>query len=103
MLCVELIYHLTLKFPRDEKFGLVSQIRRASISIPSNIAEGSMRGSRGDYRRFQQISRGSVGEVRTQLELALNLKFIDDQDFKKIDQLLEEILKILNTFISKLR
>ncbi|MCA9387061.1 four helix bundle protein [Candidatus Dojkabacteria bacterium] len=100
---VSLTYDITSRFPKDEKFGLTSQIRRAVISIPSNIAEGSMRGSRGDYRRFLQISRGSVGEVRTQLELALNLKFIDSTNFHKLDQLLEEVLKILNTLISKLR
>lgn len=72
------IYRITDSFPGSEKFGLVSQIRRASISIPSNIAEGAARKSKKEFIRFLYISLGSASELETQLEIANRLEFITD-------------------------
>lgn len=75
----EAIYQTTSSFPDDERFGLVSQLRRAAVSIPSNIAEGWGRGSRADYRRFVLHARGSLYEVETQLLLAHRFGFLGDE------------------------
>lgn len=73
------IYEVTNDFSKDEMYGLTSQIRRASISIPSNIAEGNSRRSIADYLQFLKIARGSCAEVETQLIIAKNLKFINEE------------------------
>ncbi len=99
---VTLIYKQTNKFPDDEKFGLTSQIKRSSVSIPSNIAEGYGRNYRKDYSRFLQISRGSLYECQTQLEIAVNLKFITIDDIKEINELSLEVEKMLNSLIKKI-
>lgn len=96
------IYKLTHKFPDDEKFGLSSQIKRSAISIPSNIAEGYGRNYRKDYIRFLQISRGSLFECQTQLEIAINLNFINIENVKEVNDLTFEIEKMLNSLINKL-
>ena len=70
------VYKTTARLPRDERFGLVSQMRRAAVSVPSNIAEGFTRDSLDDYRRFLAMSRGSVAELDTQLELCERLEFL---------------------------
>jgi four helix bundle protein len=83
------VYKLTKEFPSDEKFSLVSQLRRASVSIPSNIAEGFNRYSRKEFKRFLSISLGSCAEVQTQIEICLELGFISE-DSRKI--LIEKII-----------
>jgi four helix bundle protein len=75
---VTLIYEKTKSFPKDELFGLTSQIRRSAVSIPSNIAEGAARESNKEFLRFLFISQGSVSELDTQLIIAKNLSFIND-------------------------
>lgn len=96
------VYVLTKKFPDDEKFGLTSQIRRAAVSIPSNIAEGKLRDSDPEFRRFLLISFGSGGELETQLEISLQLGYIQGADLTPVSEKLSEIMKILNTLITKL-
>lgn len=91
------IYQLTNNFPSTEKFGLVSQMRRAAISIPSNIAEGSRRKNGLDNNNFLRIAFGSATELETQLEISKKLAFCkSDKQQKEINLLLVEILKMLN-------
>ncbi len=103
MILVTLLYQLTKQFPDDEKFGLTSQIKRSSVSIPSNIAEGYGRSTRKEYIRFLEISRASLYEFQTQLEIAVNLKFIDIIVTKEIFDLGIEVEKMLNSLIRKLK
>ena len=85
-------YQITSKFPESEKFGLTNQLRRASVSIPSNIAEGSSRLSNKDFSRFLRITLGSAYEIETQLLIAFDLSFIEKEE---LDPLLNEVdLKI---------
>ena len=74
------VYEITSKFPESEKFGLTNQLRKASVSIPSNIAEGSSRNSNKDFSRFLQITLGSAYEIETQLLIAFDLSFIDKEE-----------------------
>ena len=99
MQLVREIYIETKNFPKEEMYGLVSQIRRCAISIPSNIAEGRGRNSDKEFIRFLQISLGSVYELQTQLESSLQLNYTNN-----IDDLLDlsiEIEKMINTLITK--
>ena len=93
------IYLLTESFPSDEKFGLVSQMRRSAGSIPSNIAEGAGRNTQKEFLHFLHIARGSLSELDTHLELAWRLSFINDSIWKKTDLLLTEEDKILSGLI----
>lgn len=97
-LCV-LIYKITDTFPKSELYGLTNQIRRSSVSIPSNIAEGSMRGHK-EFIQFLKVSYGSGGELETQLIIALKVGFLGKKDFDQIYNLLEEVMKMLNKLIS---
>ena len=86
---VSRIYSATNAFPADERFGLTSQVRRASVSVPSNIAEGAARGSRKEFIHFLTIARGSLSELDTQLRIARNLGFATD-----IDSLLADVERL---------
>lgn len=99
---VTLVYTVLKTFPNDEKFGLTSQLKRSAVSIPSNIAEGYGRNYTKDYCRFLQIARGSLYEMQTQLEIAINLGFIDVNQLEEIKNLSIEVEKMLNTLIKKL-
>jgi len=99
---VKKVYEVTSEFHRSEEYGLASQMKRAAISIPSNIAEGKERGSSKDYKRFLYIARGSLGELKYQLFLASDLEFIPKDEYAKIECLTVEIGKMLNTIIKKL-
>ncbi len=103
MSLVILIYTVLKKFPDEEKFGLVSQIKRSSVSVPSNIAEGYGRNYTKDYSRFLQIARGSLYEMQTQIEISKNLNFISEKDVKEIFDLTLEVEKMLNSLINKLK
>ena len=99
MLLCKKVYIVTKNFPKEELYGLTSQIRRCAISIPSNIAEGRGRSSDKEFIRFLQISLGSIYELQTQLELAFELNYIDN--IEDLINLSIEIEKILNTLITK--
>lgn len=92
------IYGITSRFPDEEKFGLASQVRRAAVSIPINIAEGSGRNSRKDFANFIQIAIGSASEVECELLLAKDLNFIDDDNFSGLCKEIIEIRKMLISF-----
>ena len=102
MALVKLVYETTSLFPKQEQFGLTSQLRRSSVSVPSNIAEGSGRGTTLDYVRFLQIARGSLFEAPTQLELAIQLQFTTSETVKELSFLSNEIERMLNSMITKL-
>ena len=95
------IYQLTKSFPKEENYGLTSQIRRCTVSIPSNIAEGYGRRSTDDYLRFLQIAMSSLYELQTQTEIALNLKYLSQDKFKKIYELTREIERMLSSLCKK--
>ena len=97
------IYEITKRFPKDEMFGLTSQIRRASVSVPSNIVEGKARGSSKDYRRFLLMARGSLEETKYQILLARDLNYIDDYTFKEVLELAKDVGRLLNGLIQKVR
>lgn len=86
------IYKLTSCFPQEEQFGLISQIRRSSVSIPSNIAEGAARNSNAEFIRFLNIAQGSLAELETQLIISRELGFLDSED---IFHLIDEIRSII--------
>ncbi len=96
------VYRVCKKFPAEEQFVLSAQLRRAAISVPSNIAEGYGRSSRTDYVRFLKIASGSLYEVETQLEAAKLLGFIADKAFAEIDNLAKEVERILAGLIRSL-
>ncbi|MFM9905978.1 MAG: four helix bundle protein [Pyrinomonadaceae bacterium] len=93
---VKIIYQLTNVFPNEEKFGLISQIRRAAVSIPSNIAEGQARRTTGDYIRFVSIAEGSLAELETQLIIAIDLGFCIEHQAAECFGLMTEVRKMLN-------
>lgn len=93
---VVVIYKITKKFPAEERFGLTSQIRRAAISVPSNIAEGSARISLKDQAHFTQIAYSSLIEVLNHFYIAIDLNYIENDDFKLIRKEIEKISNQLN-------
>jgi len=97
------LYKLTTSYPKEELYGLTSQSRRCAVSIPSNIAEGTRRGSRKDYRQFLLIAYGSGSELETQLEIARRLDYGTIGDIKNVLSFLEEVMKMLNALIRKLQ
>jgi four helix bundle protein len=101
------LYELTDKFPQRELYGLTSQIRRAAVSVPSNIAEGHTRGQTKDLIRFLGISRGSIAELETQLIISERLGNISTEDLKRIMSILDEESRMLaglrRSLTSKLR
>ncbi|MFZ3011599.1 MAG: four helix bundle protein [Minisyncoccia bacterium] len=96
------VYELTDKFSKEEIYGLTSQIRRAAVSIPSNIAEGKMRGGIPEFKRFLLIAFASGAELETQLIISKKLPKTAKLDYNKVGSLLEEIMKMLNKLISQL-
>lgn len=96
------IYKTTVSFPKDEIFGLISQMKRSSSSIPTNIAEGCGRNSDKDFCRFLYIAFGSANELEYQILLSIDLSFINNENGQKLLYQIEEVKKMLNGLITKL-
>lgn len=99
ILLVKQIYDLTVLFPKEEVFGLTSQMRRASVSIISNIAEGASRKSESDRKRFYEIARSSLVELDTQLELSVVLNYTKYNSLELISEIINEIFAILSKMV----
>ena len=99
MKLAKMVYDLTRAFPDDERFGLVSQMRRAAVSVPSNIAEGSARQTRRESIKFYSIARGSLSELDTQLELCRALNMLSEERFSEASMLMETVGALLNGLI----
>jgi four helix bundle protein len=100
-LCLAL-YKLTRGFPREETYGLTGQLRRAGVSVPSNIAEGFGRRSRSDYRSFLRVARGSVLEIQTQLLIARELQYGEAEKVQDAEGIAEEVSRMLWVLIEKM-
>lgn len=103
MLLVREVYRVTRNFPNEEMFGLTSQLRRAAVSLPSNIAEGFGRRQTGDYVRFLNITYGSLCELDTQLEISVNLNYLPNAEFEILHIQVRELERMLASLIHKLK
>jgi four helix bundle protein len=97
------LYRVTEKFPQGERFGLLAQLRRAAVSIPSNIAEGHIQNSDAVFARHLEIALGSAAEVDTQLLIAQQLNYISKEEFDQLRNTLESIMKMLHRFLKTVR
>ena len=97
------VYTLTANFPKEEIYGLTSQMRRAVVSIPANIAEGRHRGTRKDFLNFLRIAYSSGAELETHMEIARKLKFGNPEEYHLADTPLMEVMKMLGTMLSRLK
>lgn len=95
------IYEVTNNFPKEEIWGLTSQIRRAAVSVPSNIVEGKARDSRNDFKRFLLIARGSLEEVKYQSLLAKELKYMNDEQYEEVAAMIDNVGRLLGGLIKK--
>lgn len=100
---IEMVYKLTAKLPKEELYGLTSQMRRCAVSIASNIAEGQGRNSKGEFLQFLGNSRGSLEELRTQLLIAKRLKFVIDVEVDETLKQLDRVGKLLNGLMQAMR
>ena len=96
---VKEVYRLTKDFPPDERYGLVSQLRRAAVSVCSNIAEGASRRTAAERKRFYEISRSSSVEIDTQFEIALILQFLKNDQMKDLENYLESVFRMISKMI----
>ena len=103
MVLVTKIYTVTNNFPKEEVFGLTSQIKRSAISIPSNIAEGLGRESNKEFLRFLNISIGSLFELQTQLEIAKNIIYLDEETFNNLYEDTRELERMIVSFTNKIK
>jgi four helix bundle protein len=97
------IYKVTNTFPSHERFGLISQLQRAAVSVPTNISEGSAKSSNKDFARFLEISLGSTFELETELIVSLNLTYIDNEQYKYLEAKLTELQKMIIGFKDTLK
>lgn len=100
---VKQVYVLSNKLPSEEKFGLRSQVTRAAVSIPSNIAEGCSRNSENEFKRYLEIAIGSLFEVETQLTIAQDLEFLSSKELEDVFELLTKEAKMINSLINKIK
>ena len=104
MSLVDEIYILTKKFPKEELFGLTSQLRRASISVPLNISEGSVKRTKKDFAYFVRVALGSLMETMTCIEISFNQKYITQSEYNKVQDMVQELyfkLISLDKFLTK--
>jgi four helix bundle protein len=97
------IYRITERFPPNEQFGLTSQIQRAAVSIPSNMAEGAARKTKKEFIQFLHISKGSLSELDTQLEIARRLEYLGQIEWEALNELLERVDRLLSGLIRHLK
>lgn len=97
-----LVYRVTIMFPNEEKFGLMSQLRRAAVSVPSNIAEGQGRRTRGEFLQFLGNARGSLYEIRTQILIAREMGYKTETDFEEVRDLDTRVGQLLGALIRSL-
>ncbi|NQV88109.1 MAG: four helix bundle protein [Parcubacteria group bacterium] len=97
---VVFLYELTNKLPKAETYGIISQMQRSAVSIPSNIAEGSRRKSKKDFEHFLTMAFGSGSELETQIEIIKRLPFGSNLNYSKIDIILDEVMRMLNKMIN---
>lgn len=95
------IYQLTISFPKEELYGLVSQLRRAAVSIASNIAEGAARSTLKERKRFYEIARSSLVEIDTQIEIAYRLQYCKEENLDSLKNRMNHIFAMLSKMISK--
>jgi four helix bundle protein len=100
---VEMVYRASAGFPDSERYGLTSQIRRASVSVPANIAEGFGRGRKAEFRRFLEISRGSLFELQTLAELGRRLGWIKGQPLEELRDLAQRVDAVLKGLINSVK
>ena len=98
-----LIYQVTRSFPKEEVYGLTSQMRRAAVSVPSNIVEGCARESQAEYLRFLEIAFGSLRELHYQCDLSIRLEYLDLQTFSVLDNKIQEAEKVLGALVRSMR
>lgn len=103
MSLVTAIYRATSPFPREELYGLTSQLRRAAISIPSNIAEGQARYSHAEFHHFLRNAKGSLAELETQIRIARNLEYLDEKRTQALLQATAELGRILNALLDSVK
>ena len=100
---VTILYKLTKSFPKDELYGLIQQIRRSAVSVPSNIAEGAARNHKTEYIQFLYIALGSLSELETQCLIRKNLEYVNDQNYNSINDAIQEIRRMLLGLIKHLK
>jgi four helix bundle protein len=98
-----MVYRLTKRFPDEEKFGMISQMRRSAVSIPANIAEGYGRGRRAEYIRYLEIGRGSLFELQTYVELAREMQWVDGEDLAAVARLADEVDRVVSALLRSLK
>jgi four helix bundle protein len=97
------IYRVSQRFPKEEMFGLTSQVRRAAVSIPSNIAEGRGKSSAGEFQQFLHHAKGSLAEVETQVIIAINLGYLATEEVSHINELIARVGRLLHGLLSAIK
>lgn len=103
MLVVEEVYRETNNFPKEEIYGITSQIRRSAVSVPSNIAEGAGKNSKKDFKRFLSIAHGSNNELLTLIEITYRLNYLNEKTFIKLENDISEINKMIAGLINSIK
>ena len=97
------VYEISASFPTEEKYGLTSQLRRSTVSVPSNISEGAGRGTNKQFKRFLEISMGSINEAQTHIELAFRVKYLVKEVYEQLKDEALQIYKMILTFYNSLK